>query len=307
MALSENKIITNESLLERKAHGSNGFPCAGYERKLECRPGDEMTWHWHPEIEVIFVKEGTIDLRLMSRKISLRKGDFAFINANAMHNASSPVSGVLEICVFSPLLIEGTKSSEIAEKYVEPLIHDTKFTGDRLQVPTEIINHYEKAFQMLKNDETGFEIAIRNALSEIILEAYKIWQPQGDHKPEPYDRDAWRITMMLDFIHIHYREEISLKDICTTVHIGKREALRCFQRTIGESPMQYLIKYRLMNSADELVRHPEEGIAEVAEKCGFSSPSYYTKKFHEFYQCTPSKFVKMNRKDQSCSFLRQTV
>lgn len=297
MALSENAIVTTGSRRERKAHGSNGFPCAGYERELRALPGDIMTWHWHQEMEAMYMREGSVQLLLLSRKIELKQGDFALINANALHSARSENHGVLEICVFSPLLIEGNRKSAIAVNYVEPLINDPEFSGNRLSLSEELIHQYDQAFQNLKYDRPGYEIAVRNALSSIVFAAYEEYE-SGHEKRNGYpDRDKKRVTDMLGYIHEHYREDISLKEISESAHIGNREAQRCFQRTIGESPMQYLMKYRLMNSADELVHHPEQSIAVTAIRCGFSSPSYFTEKFHEFYLCTPKEFIHGNRKE----------
>lgn len=297
MALSENAIVTTESGRERKVHGSEGFPCAGYERKLTDRPGDVMTWHCHREMEAIYVKEGSMELRLISEKIAMKQGDFVLVNSNALHYACSENYGLLEICVFSPLLVEGNRKSTIAENYVEPLIHDQKFNGGLLHLREEEIREYDEAFQKLKRDEPGYEVAVRNALSNVVLEAYEENEKDMENRSESTDRDSRRMTQMLWYIHHHYRENISLTDICGNADIGRREAQRCFQRTIGESPMQYLMKYRLMNSADELIHHPRQGIADTAIRCGFSSPSYFTEKFHEFYLCTPKEFVRQNRKE----------
>ena len=296
MALSENAIITTGSMKERKAHGSSEFPCAGYERELLNRPGDVMAWHCHPEMEVMFIREGRAEIRLVSRKICLKQGDFILINANTLHFACSPDRGLLEIFVFSPLLVEGSVKSSIAVNYVEPLLHDRKFTGEKMSLSKAEIHIYEDAFQKLKNDVPGYELAVRNALSDVILHAYLQLKP--DHSSSVYpDRDRERIAIMLDFIHQHYMENICLLDIAETAHIGKREALRCFHRTIGEAPMQYLMKYRLMKSADELIRDPDLSISAVAIQCGFTSPSYFTKKFREFYHFTPKEFARINHRN----------
>lgn len=296
MALSENAIVITGSFKERKAHGSSGFPCAGYERKLSNRPGEVMIWHRHQELETVYVKEGNARLRLVSQNVSLEQGELALVNSDNLHFVNTTDHCVLEIFVFSPLFIEGNRRSAIAVNYVEPLIHNRHYAGGKLPVSESIRHEYEEAFEKLKKDETGYEIAVRNVLSDVVLTAFETCRPELRKKAVRRDRDSQRIAVMLNYIHTHYREEITLADISASASIGKREALRCFQRTISDSPMQYLLKYRLMNSADLLVHHPEKSIAWIAENCGFSSPSYYTEKFHEFYLCTPKDFAKMNRK-----------
>ncbi len=97
---------------------------------------------------------------------------------------------------------------------------------------------------------------------------------------------------MLDYIHGHYHDEIELEDIAGAANIGARECLRCFRRTANESPIQYLMRYRLMQGAARLVTEPTESIAEVAVSCGFSSPSYFTKMFKRYYKKTPNQYRK---------------
>lgn len=294
MALSENAIITDGSRRERKAHGSTGFPCAGYEREMFNRPGDVMAWHCHPEMEVQYVREGSAQIRLVSGIINLKQGDFFLVNSNTLHFACSQDRGLLDIFVFSPLLVEGTRKSAIAVNYVEPLIHDHEFDGRKIILSRAQTYSYEDAFQKLKNDTPGYEVAVRNALSEVVFTAWTMIKPDQSRPVYP-DRDKERITVMLDYIHGHYMENVSLEDIAETAHVGKREALRCFHRTIGEAPMRYLMKYRLMKSADAFIRDPDRSVSETAMQCGFSSPSYFTKKFREFYLCTPKEFIRNNR------------
>ena len=98
---------------------------------------------------------------------------------------------------------------------------------------------------------------------------------------------------MLDYIHNHFAENISLTEIAKVAGIGERECLRCFQRTIQLSPMQYLLKYRIMRGADLLLQNPASSISEIAGLCGFDSPSNFAKMFKRFYNTTPREYRKL--------------
>ena len=97
---------------------------------------------------------------------------------------------------------------------------------------------------------------------------------------------------MLEFIHENFTRNISLSDIADVAGISEREALRCFKRTIGESPVQYLVKHRLMQSAYMLLTQPDISVSEVAANCGFDSPAYFAKRFKELYRCAPRDYRK---------------
>ena len=89
-----------------------------------------------------------------------------------------------------------------------------------------------------------------------------------------------------------YHCRVSLSDIAGTADIGERECLRCFQKTIQLSPIQYLIKYRIMQGAEMLLCEPESSISEIAISCGFDSPSNFARIFKRFYDCTPREYRK---------------
>lgn len=75
-----------------------------------------------------------------------------------------------------------------------------------------------------------------------------------------------------------------------TADISERECLRCFRKTIQLSPIQYLLKYRIMQGAEMLLRNPAWTISEVAALCGFDSPSNFAKLFKRFYNCAPREY-----------------
>lgn len=95
---------------------------------------------------------------------------------------------------------------------------------------------------------------------------------------------------MLQYIQAAYAEPLTLAEIAKAADLSERECLRCFHRMIGDSPVQYLLKYRLMQSAELLRTQPAAGIAEISAACGFDSPSYFSRQFRRFYQCTPREY-----------------
>ena len=57
MALSMCRTITDDSARELLKHGTPAFPIACYHDDLQAEP---VLWHWHEELEVLLVSEGTI-------------------------------------------------------------------------------------------------------------------------------------------------------------------------------------------------------------------------------------------------------
>lgn len=98
-----------------------------------------------------------------------------------------------------------------------------------------------------------------------------------------------RVKRMLDYFHSHYQESISVEQLAKQANICKRECQRDFKKVLGLTPTQYFEQYRLAMSL-RLLTESSCSIIEIADQCGFQSPSYFTKLFREKYGVTPTSF-----------------
>lgn len=291
MALQKCGLNRNSKNKELQPHGSLAFPCAGYESTHTDSIGDFIPWHWHEELEIIHITKGTMKLHVQAKSYSVHAGETAVINANALHAASGDPYCELQSLVFSPLLITGTVNSAFALKYMIPLTSCAHFScivlNDKYQ---PVSDWFTTAFEALKSDAFAYEFTVREQLCHILLTVYSEVEPQLNDSPVRQDITSARIAKILTFIEQHYSEDLTLSDIAKTAALSERETLRCFRKITGESPIQYLLKYRLIQSASILKEYPDKQISLVAQECGFDSPAYYAKKFKEFYLCTPTDY-----------------
>lgn len=296
MALQKCGLNRNSKNKELQPHGSLEFPCAGYESAHTNSIGDFIPWHWHEEFEIIHIVEGSMKLQVLSEAFLVHAGETAVINANALHCASGEPYCKLQSLVFSPLLITGNVNSAFASRYIMPLISCTQFSGMVLKnKKTFAANSFSAAFEALKNDAFAYEFTVREQLSHIMLAIYSELETQLNEPHVHQNISSIRVATILSFMEQHYPENITLSNIAETVNISERETLRCFKKITGESPIQYLLKYRLIQSASMLTEYPDKNISLVAEECGFDSPAYYAKKFKEFYLYSPSEYRQIHQ------------
>ena len=72
-------------------------------------------------------------------------------------------------------------------------------------------------------------------------------------------------------------------------NLQTRECLRCFQYSIGQSPVEYLMNYRI-SMAKKLLEETNCSVTDIALRCGFSSNSYFGKIFREKCEETPGQY-----------------
>lgn len=235
-------------------------------------------------------------LQVLSETFTIHEGEIAVINANALHCASGDPYCKLQSLVFSPLLITGNVNSAFASRYILPLISCTRFSGIVLKnKKASASNCFSIAFEALKNDAFAYEFTVREQLGHIMLATYSELEPQQTESCIHQNINSVRVATILSFIEQHYPENITLSNIAEIINVSERETLRCFKKITGESPIQYLLKYRLIQSASVLTEYPDKNISIVAEECGFDSPAYYTKKFKEFYLCSPREYRQVHQ------------
>ena len=80
-----------------------------------------------------------------------------------------------------------------------------------------------------------------------------------------------------------------MKDIADSATISVSECLRCFQATIGVTPIQYVKQYRIQKAAELLIAS-DRTISDIGGQCGFYDMSYFSKEFRKIYSCTPSEY-----------------
>ena len=125
------QIITNQFQKELKKHGSDHFPFLVSYQCLSEYDSNSFMWHCHPEIEITYVKEGSMHYRINNRSFHLKEGDIIFCNSNALHSAemeNQKDCSYIPI-TFDPKLIYGFFQSTICTKYVDPVIQNLAVCG----------------------------------------------------------------------------------------------------------------------------------------------------------------------------------
>lgn len=294
MALQECMLHLNQRLKELNPHGSLAFPCAGYSSVYTDREECAIPWHWHEELEIIYITEGRMELKIPSRSFYIEQGDAFVVNSNILHYGIGADYCHLHSLVFSPLLVCGNEDSVFAKIYIYPLISSEQFSGISVlqSAHKHVITWFCDAFDAMQHEPRGYEFTVRENLSRICLFLADEFEDVLNVPGTLHSQDNLRIRKMLEFIHANFSGDISLSDIARTADIGERECLRCFQKTIQLSPIQYLLKYRIMRGAEMLLSCPENSISDIAAACGFDSPSNFAGTFKRFYNRTPREYRK---------------
>lgn len=156
-----------------------------------------------------------------------------------------------------------------------------------------MIGYYNYIF----SENSDYELKVRNELSTLfgILNQFRKNIEETFSLQTPNYRPEKRVQVLLDYIHTHYKDKITIEGLAKKASISKTEVLRCFKSIIGLSPINYLNSYRLQRAAYLLI-HSENNIQEIAMDCGFDDNSYFSKLFKKNYHVTPHNYRLQKRK-----------
>lgn len=97
------------------------------------------------------------------------------------------------------------------------------------------------------------------------------------------------ITVILQYIKEHAAEKISLNDIALKFHFNYHYLSSYFSSHFNETFPDYLNRIRIEQSV-KLLKNSTMSISEVAESCGYSDISYFSKVFKKIIGKTPTQF-----------------
>lgn len=257
-----------------------------------------IPWHWHEELELGYIQEGTSKIITVGAEYIIRQGDGFFINSNVMDMKQNAAPGqqALEINhIFHPVFLSGHFKSRFEKKYLAPVINNHQIEVYIIRRGKPISDKILANLYRLKELQSheNMEFQTRNILSEtwlLLLEDiqnnFKMNKTQKFEQPD-------RIRNMLSFIHSHYKDKITVAQIADATGTSEREAMRSFRKALNQSPIEYLISYRL-NESKKMLQNSDLPITEICYQCGFSDSSYFGKAFRKAYGLTPREFRSRN-------------
>ncbi len=285
------RIITDETLMENIQHGSPAFPLQYYYEDIWEFDFHCIDWHWHPELEYVYVQSGQAICFVGEEKLTVSKGNGLLINSRVIHRFEAESSTIIPNVVFSPFLLT-SENSLIYQKYLQPIIDSGAncfLFNPSVHWQAVCIQKMKEVFESQEGTEAE-EIVTVTSLLGFWNELYRHGHPENEPDQQKTNRtNQARLQIMMQFIQQHYRERICLEDIGAAVHIGKSMTLQVFHQGIRQSPISYLIQFRLKQAAKLLVS-TEKTIARIAEETGFESSTYFCRKFKELYGVTPKDY-----------------
>lgn len=263
----------------------------GYSKyeKLKIRVFDkkEEKEHFHQEIELLYLLEGTMELTVGDKEIHLETDDVIVINPNKKHGfrASDDI-------LFAQLSIAYEMVSDIFQT-TEVIFWCDSTKGDNEQfaelrsVLKQLLNHYLST----QGNVVNFgHIALCYQVMDLLSTNFLVQAADKENMSEE-DRFEYRIMQINNYIRGNYQQPISIKDLSEKLYLSNGYLSRFFKKNYGMSFVEYLTNIRLYHAVDEIL-YSDQPITRIAYDNGFTSIAVFNKSFKKAYGETPSEMRK---------------
>lgn len=100
---------------------------------------------------------------------------------------------------------------------------------------------------------------------------------------------AQHYKQVLDYIAVKYGNNILLEDMSVQANLSTSHFSRLFKQTIGQSPYQFLMTYRI-EQAKKNLDNPNTLMVDIAMNCGFSDQAHFSRVFKKLEGMTPKQY-----------------
>lgn len=283
---------------EKEKHGTAQFPVGLH--KLEYPADTDVMFyvHWHQEFEFLVLTEGKVLFTIEDRKYVMNPGDIVFINSNYLHMAKNICGGVCSFYAidFSYHVLNEDIHSIFSKKFIRPILNDKYVFPEFMPVSEDedkcwqkdIRNYLHEIGECPEHELEPFELMIRSRILAIwdILDKNCV-RAQKDNDIE--SRYSERLEPVISYIKENYAYEITLGELAAILPMSEGQFSRVFKQTMKLSPIQYLMRYRILQSC-RLLQDTEKKIGEIANLSGFNNISYFNRVFLNTIGCTPKEY-----------------
>ncbi|MCP1426703.1 AraC family transcriptional regulator [Paenibacillus sp. FSL H7-0942] len=109
-----------------------------------------------------------------------------------------------------------------------------------------------------------------------------------------YERSDARLRLdeLITFIKQNYHQDISLPMLAEQMDVTEQHLNRIFKKEFQMTPLEYLMRYRLLKAKEMLIENNATTAHEIAKAVGFNSASYFGSVFKKYEGISPIELRK---------------
>ena len=246
--------------------------------------------HWHREIELIFIRSGSVKIHVTSFTINAKEGDLIVCDSGDIHYSDTRSEGsCLDFVLFD--------TSIISTHYQYNYFENPHIKKEELAV-WGLTSEFTRLLNLL--DE---ELSSRDNFYQDVVESelrgfwFRLLRNMPTQSAQTLMQNR-RLSMLSDFQNLlsfmedHYEDNITLEDAAEMMNFSPSHFSKMFKQLIGINFVKYLNIIRISQSAERLMT-TDNKITDISFICGFNNVRTFNRVFKEVTGHTPSEYVSM--------------
>ena len=287
----ENTLKTNK---EKARHGDIFLPVNSYHCLIPFTYR-ELALHWHEEMEITLIQDGTSDYKVGQKVFEANAGDIILIPPYCTHSACE-IPGktmISDSMVFHPDYLGANNQDLSASKYLRPmaegqlLMQEVIRDGD--EGYAEIKDTFIRALDCFKNKQPFYEMLLKEKLLHILILLFSYGYIRESDDSHITSENRRHIKSALEYITDHYSEKLSISEMAQLAGFSENYFMSLFRQYVGMSCIQYVNHYRIQKAAHAL-EETNKSVSEIAMIHGFDNISYFNLQFRRTFGMTPREF-----------------
>jgi AraC family transcriptional regulator len=124
------------------------------------------------------------------------------------------------------------------------------------------------------------------------VQALGVNAPNVD-KLQPGGLATWQARRTLAYVEANLASKMDIEGLANVVALSRSHFSRAFKRSLGFSPMEYVV-VRRVERAKAMISGTREPLAEVALACGFADQAHLNRRFRDIVGISPGRWRRSN-------------
>lgn len=263
-----------------------------------------VPWHFHPEVELTLILEGSGDRCVGDHLETFRAGDLVLVGGNLPHywhshapgrDGDAPAEGARAIVVHVKEDKLGQALLAVPEavawrRLLERAHRGLAFEGGHAR---EASTELQRLPELTGSKQLLLLLGILQTLVEGLPEARPL---AGEHYLPACDHHAAdRVRRVYQYMYAHLSEPIGLDDLAKAAGMSSAAFCRYCRRVTGRTPTRLLAELRI-TQACKMLTDTSLGVSEVAFASGFQSISNFNRVFQQMKAMSPQVYRRQQAK-----------
>ncbi|RKN80549.1 helix-turn-helix transcriptional regulator [Paenibacillus ginsengarvi] len=256
------------------------------------RPIQDVRWHYHKEVELILVLEGSHEVHTPGHTYLLHEGDVVLIGSSQLHRTRVLTDKVVYIVLhvdlepyFDPAMMRYYRHFSEVHHPLEELNYMFK---ENANVRAEVGGIIERMHDEIIGKSAGYEIAASMYIKHLLLTLLR-----GDTRGllQAHDSvDPLVMKPIIEYVDSHLAEKIEMEQVSHIAGMSYFYFSKYFKRAMGSSFTDYVNRKRIAK-AERLLVTSGQNVGDIARAVGIENMAHFYELFKRFNGCTPKQYL----------------